>query len=168
MRINELMQIGNQIRKYRIEKGLTQKEMAKLIGIPYSTYSNYENNNREPSLEQLRKIADALEIDTAMLMNVAPLLNVRDDGSLLETLAPKETTPTKNIQENKLLSDFRQLNRFGQMEAVKRIEELTEIPRYTAPDRSRKIAQPNAAHAIPGAPEDDQQHDNDIMDDKNF
>lgn len=42
--------------------------MAKLCRIPYSTYSNYENNNREPSLEQLEKIAYALEIDVAQIL----------------------------------------------------------------------------------------------------
>lgn len=68
MGINELLQIGNIIRKYRNDKGYTQKEMAKLCGIPYSTYSNYENNNREPSLEQLEKIAHTLEIDVAQIL----------------------------------------------------------------------------------------------------
>ncbi len=62
MGINEIIQIGNRIRELRIEKGYTQKEMARLTGIPYSTYSNYENNNREPNLEQLRKIASVLNI----------------------------------------------------------------------------------------------------------
>ena len=68
MGINEILQIGNIIRKYRNDKGYTQKEMAKLCGIPYSTYSNYENNNREPSLEQLEKIAHVLEIDVAQIL----------------------------------------------------------------------------------------------------
>lgn len=55
MGINEFIQIGKQIKKLRIEKGYTQKEMSKITGIPYSTYSNYENNNREPNAEQLKK-----------------------------------------------------------------------------------------------------------------
>lgn len=62
MGINEVVQIGNKIRKLRSEKGFTQKEMASLTGIPHSTYSNYENNNREPSSEQLEKIANVLGI----------------------------------------------------------------------------------------------------------
>lgn len=42
--------------------------MAVLTGIPYSTYSNYENNNREPNLEQLDKIADVLGITVQNLI----------------------------------------------------------------------------------------------------
>lgn len=36
--------------------------------------------------------------------------------------------------EELLLSDYRKLNKIGQSEARKRMSELTEIPRYTAPD----------------------------------
>lgn len=53
---------------------------------------------------------------------------------LLETLKPGETVQTTDIRENKLLSDYRQLNGSGRMEAIKRVEELTEIKRYTEPD----------------------------------
>ena len=68
MGINEVVQIGNRIRKFRIERGLSQKEMAKLTGIPYSTYSNYEHNNREPNLAQLSKIANILGISPQNLV----------------------------------------------------------------------------------------------------
>ena len=46
MGINEYIKIGNRIRQLRLEKGYSQKEMAALAGISYTTYSNYENNNR--------------------------------------------------------------------------------------------------------------------------
>lgn len=68
MGINEVVKIGNRIRKFRTEKGLSQKEMATLTGIPYSTYSNYENNNREPNLQQLNKIANILGISLQNLV----------------------------------------------------------------------------------------------------
>lgn len=68
MGINEFVQIGNLIKKLRIEKGLTQKGLAELANIPYSTYSNYENNNREPNAEQLTKIATALDVSAPELL----------------------------------------------------------------------------------------------------
>lgn len=52
-------------------------------------------------------------------------------GTLLSTLKPNETVQTTDIRENKLLSDYRQLNNSGKLEAIKRVEELTEIKRYT-------------------------------------
>ncbi len=64
MGINEFIQIGNVIKDLRIKKGLSQKEMAQKIGIPPTTYSNYENNHREPNIEILDKVANILEITT--------------------------------------------------------------------------------------------------------
>ncbi len=34
-----------------------------------------------------------------------------------------------------MLSDYRKLNTIGKEEARKRVNELTEIPRYTKPDK---------------------------------
>ena len=71
MGINEVVQVGSRIKKYRKSKGITQKEVARLAGIPYSTYSNYENNNREPNQEQLRKIASALGTSEVELLGLS-------------------------------------------------------------------------------------------------
>ncbi len=68
MGINEVVQIGKRIKEYRKSKGFTQKEIALRAEIPYSTYSNYENNNREPNREQLQKIANALNVPLYELM----------------------------------------------------------------------------------------------------
>ena len=35
----------------------------------FSTYSNYENNNREPNFETLKRIADVLDVSVAQLVN---------------------------------------------------------------------------------------------------
>ncbi len=71
MGINEVIQVGSRIKKYRKSKGITQKEVARLAGIPYSTYSNYENNNREPNEDQLRKIASALGTSEVELLGLS-------------------------------------------------------------------------------------------------
>lgn len=70
MGINEVVQVGSRIKKYRKSKGITQKEAARLAGIPYSTYSNYENNNREPNEAQLRKIASAFGTSEVELLGL--------------------------------------------------------------------------------------------------
>lgn len=42
----------------RQEKKLTQKDVAKVLGITPVGYNGYENNNRKPSIETLIKLAD--------------------------------------------------------------------------------------------------------------
>ena len=56
------------LRQYREAVGLTSKDLAAKIGIKYSTYSNYENQGREPNYDTLRKIAAALGVSIDSLL----------------------------------------------------------------------------------------------------
>ena len=68
MGVNKIIKIGENIKKIRKNKGLAQKEVAKMLGIPLSTYSNYENDNREPSKETIEKIAYILDVTVSELL----------------------------------------------------------------------------------------------------
>ncbi|KIL73731.1 helix-turn-helix domain-containing protein [Bacillus badius] len=52
----------------RKAKKYTQQEFAKRLGIPRSTYSNYEAGNREPDNSTLKLIAEKLETTTDYLL----------------------------------------------------------------------------------------------------
>ncbi len=60
--------IGDKVKRLRHEKGLTQKELAKIVGISESTIKMIETNKNNPSLELLPKLANALEVDPAELL----------------------------------------------------------------------------------------------------
>ena len=45
---------------------------------------------------------------------------------------------TVAVQLKDILGAYNRLNNAGRKEAVKRVDELTEIPRYTKPDESPK------------------------------
>ena len=57
------------LRRYREAAGLTAKDLAAQIGIKYSTYSNYENQGREPNYDTLREIAAALHVSIDDLLD---------------------------------------------------------------------------------------------------
>ncbi len=63
------MKIGDNIKTIRKQKGIKQKELAAILNMPVSTLANYENNKREPSIEVLYNICDALKIDSLKLLN---------------------------------------------------------------------------------------------------
>ncbi len=225
MGINQYIKIGSKIKKARISKGIRQKDMAEKLGLSISTYSNYENNYREPKLDIVEKICEILDMTIDELMNfpisndescLADSLSYENsysyasseeefnklkenrqieltkkkdnnihkyDGSIrinhnlsqenIETLKEiniihKKIERGEQLNENEihLLNDYNQkqdlalkhlketlksmqkslkpllelqpayekLNDIGQKEAIKRIEELTEIPRYTKAD----------------------------------
>lgn len=41
----------------RNERELSQREMAKILGVSQATYNNWENSNTQPSIEQLITLA---------------------------------------------------------------------------------------------------------------
>lgn len=47
----------------RKEKGLTQKDLADMLGVKRMTIYNYEAGIRKPSIDRLKKIAGILECD---------------------------------------------------------------------------------------------------------
>lgn len=126
MGINEYVQIGTKIKRARQNKGYSQKQMAELCEIPYSTYSNYENNNREPSSKQLKKITRVLGIDI--------------DELIWDTLTLEEFEREMQNAENsfsftegpgaEILSCYFKLNNDGHMRLAEYAKELTKIPEY--------------------------------------
>lgn len=54
--------IGTKIKKYRKEKGLTQKELGKLLNVSGAMIAQYEKGIRKPKIETLDKIASALGV----------------------------------------------------------------------------------------------------------
>lgn len=138
------------LRKY---SNLTQKELAARAGISYSSIINYENRRREPPLSVLEKLAHALRTDVELL--TASAVYVKDGVLIGEKTNEKgEVTSswvvsdsdcadsaiiehvwdvTKRTAVLKIGKAIDQLNEVGIDEAVKRVWELTEIPKYTGP-----------------------------------
>lgn len=71
--IGQYMQIGNKLKMIREQHQLSQKEVAKSIGVAHSTYSNYENGNRIPNMKVLNLIADLYHISTEQLLQLENL-----------------------------------------------------------------------------------------------
>ena len=64
------MDIGSKIRDRREDMDLSQREMAKLIPMNQSNYSKIERNIQEPSMEQLRRICEILNLDPRYLLDL--------------------------------------------------------------------------------------------------
>ena len=58
---------GTNLRKYRTEKKLSQEKFAELCNLHRTYISDIECFRRNISLENIQKIADALEIETYKL-----------------------------------------------------------------------------------------------------
>ena len=58
---------GTNVRKYRLEKGVSQEKFAEMCNLHRTYISDIERFQRSISLDNIQKIADALGIETYKL-----------------------------------------------------------------------------------------------------
>ena len=114
---------GEEIRAARKRKGLTQKQLAEKMGVTETYISQYERDLRRPKPETVKRIADALEIDA---------LSISDFDNASDILFSDLNYDLARYGEHflDLVSAFCQLTDEGKREAVKRVQELAEVPRF--------------------------------------
>lgn len=68
------MGFGQRLKVFRQKAGYkTAKDFSKELGIPYSTYVPYENKNREPRFDTLKRICQLLNVSSDDLLMTDPL-----------------------------------------------------------------------------------------------
>lgn len=143
----------------RIKKGLEirnmkQAELVEKTGIGKSSISTYISGAYEPKQKNIYKIAKALDVNEAWLMGLDVPME-RQQLTLNNNLSKEETT---------LLTNFNKLNETGKDEAIKRVEELTQIDKYTHEEKNHLM--PIAAHDKEGNfSKEDMEHDLNLMKD---
>lgn len=89
------------LRSIRENREISQQQMAELIGIPVTTYRNYENTMREPSFDVLIKIAQVLKT------SVDELLGIKNNEKKYAALFLKiKRLPEKKLQMLCAFTDF--------------------------------------------------------------
>ncbi len=82
-------EIGIRIRKYRELRGLSQKELADLIGVSNSRVSNWEQGINRPNADIISDLCKALDVSPSELLDI------------------QISTDNLNEQERKLVSAYR-------------------------------------------------------------
>jgi transcriptional regulator with XRE-family HTH domain len=54
--------IGERIKELRTQKGMTQQELAQIIGITYTSISYWESGKSKPDIFQIQKLADYFNV----------------------------------------------------------------------------------------------------------
>lgn len=85
------MTVGDNIRKFRKQKKMTQKELGNKLGISQSAINQFENNKTAPKLTTIIKIADALDvlprdlIDKVDLAEIPEIKEMQDSKPRIRT-----------------------------------------------------------------------------------
>lgn len=62
--------LNHQIRTLRLVRGMSQVELARRLGVTKQSVSNWENDNIQPSIEMLKKLADIFSVSTDYLLGL--------------------------------------------------------------------------------------------------
>lgn len=122
------MTLGDIVKNYRIEHGLSLREFSRISGVSNGYISMLEKNEHPktkkpivPSIEKMRCIANA------MGMSFDSLLDMIDSNQPISI--KKENAPATSLtsSESDLLSKYRRLNSEGRKKLVERADELFDL-----------------------------------------
>lgn len=65
---DDAKKLGENLKKIRTKKNITQTELAKTLGVDKSFVSNIENGKTNPTLSTIANMAEALQISTSELL----------------------------------------------------------------------------------------------------
>lgn len=109
--------IGLKIFNARKNLKMTRSELGKKVGLHESTVKRYEDGQiKSLDIEKMKEFAQALNLDTTELLGWDSRENIKEQ--------------VKSHSHTKLLNDFDSLNDLGKREALKRVKELTFVPKY--------------------------------------
>ena len=60
--------LGNRVRSLRRQRGLTQVEMAEMLGVDRSYLSEIENGKKDPSLRVLKTLAEGFKLSLSQFL----------------------------------------------------------------------------------------------------
>lgn len=123
------MTTGENIKRIRKNKGITQKQLAERLNTSQQNLAQYENDKRNPKFETLKKIANALEVYVGELepdWSQIPFEEISKDFEGQK----KDWMEEDKKDQQELLQKYNSLNEIGKMEAQKRVGELTQLDQY--------------------------------------
>lgn len=113
------MSIGSRIKQRREELGLTQPELANLVGISKGSIGNYESNVSSPNEKILFKLFEVLKCDANFLYQDDFQYNLMDENVAHDS------------EETELLTNYRKLDEISKEVVNKVIAiELKRNPPY--------------------------------------
>lgn len=101
------------LKHLREARGLNMRETAKLLGIPYTTYVNYEKGSREPTSEMLIALADFFGVTTDYLLgrgyvapqataSIVPEENADSDNNIIRIAARDGSYQERRLSDQQL------------------------------------------------------------------
>ena len=89
-----MSRFAQNLKALRLERGLTQAALARRAGLASTAISMYELGQRQPDLDRLERLAQALNAPASALLASAPAVSA-EDGFARISRPPLRPTPTR-------------------------------------------------------------------------
>lgn len=125
------MTVGQNIKRIRNEKGITQKKLSELTGIAEVTIRKYESGKIIPKSGNLFKLANGLDVLPSELNEIlkwnesVDLTHLQQEANIFDLLITKYGEDTAST-----INDFLSLNDEGQRKVSDYIDDLMLMQKY--------------------------------------
>lgn len=89
--------LGKKIKKYRLLRGLTQKDLSIQTNIKESAIGTYETDKIYPPMKKLEKIAEVLDVDINIFMDDYYIFISNDPQTFFKNLLLKNNLTVREI-----------------------------------------------------------------------
>lgn len=143
------MSFSENLKRIRTERGISQQELAKKVGVSQTAIYQWEKGTRTPKVDAIAKLASVLDVPPVQLFitkengeNVIDLtiagMSDKDIENYLNVILPEYMEECRKERElytsidnkNSMLEKMDLLNEAGQERALEQVELLTKIPEY--------------------------------------
>ena len=111
--------LGQSIKTQRKFRKMTQAELAKQCGVSVLSIIRYEKDERSPSFDTLKKIAEVLHMNISSFLVFAPkeqIIDYKDDW-----MKYREEQLADSVPRKQMLEAFDKLNNAGKKIAAQRV-----------------------------------------------
>lgn len=87
--------LNQRIRILRQARGLSQVELAKILGVTKQSVSNWENDNIQPSIEMLKRMVQVFSVSTDYILGLEDVEHIDVSG-----LPPEVVSHLRQLAED--------------------------------------------------------------------
>ncbi len=111
------MELGNKLRKQRVLKGLTQKEVADKIGMTHSAYAKYERGERKITIEFLKKLHKNFGFTLSLYNDIVASVQANLYAEIEDFVIKIEEDEVTQLDKKEMLEVLREL--YKEVEDIK-------------------------------------------------
>lgn len=138
------MSLGKRLRAIRTSNGLTQKNIADILGMDRTTYTFYENESTCPSINTVYNLSKIYKVTVGYLLGVekndpSRCVSAEDEVEVRNSDCANLEPQRLSKQERYIIAAFRALGDEGKNDFLQSIKSMTDEKKSSLKDVSDKL-----------------------------